>query len=783
MTRLVQYSVGVKDLAEFVHRRGDIHFRFATATSAEEGIYSQHQYQKLVQENSEKYVKELSLSGICELRSVKLKLSGRLDGFDIVNESTVLIEEIKTTRNDPAAVFNHSGSVHFAQAKLYAGLMAREKTFAKYRIRLTYLHPDTRKTTCYEGLYSRLEVLNFWLSSCSEYISWVSGIRNHQQKMMQGLRRLQFPFENYREDQRRVANYVYRSLRDKGNLLLDAPTGSGKTIATIFPALKAIGEGVINRVVYSTTRITGQRTILDALESISSLSNTEKIACITLTAKERICFNPELPCDPDLCEFANGYYDRVKPAIQDLMYGPIADQGQIERVARSHRVCPYRLGMDAAKWADLIVCDYNYVFDPLSQYEGLINRMFPKVALLLDEAHKLADRTADSLSAQLDQGVLTKGIEFSGHKIALVLNQINQLLEDFASKHLPTDGEIIVSRIPHSLLKAINSVRDDFVKVVDLSECPLVLECWSMLFRFISIHEIFREDDFVLLLRRQNGTLHLFIRCLKPAFHIKKSIDKYHGSVRFSGTLAPTELYQTLHGCSGPSVRSKPDFPADALGLFVVNDISTMYRHRKSTVARLASLLEKLPGLSGSKNKEHGSNYLVTFPSYEYLRLVLDSKETWGCPVSIQTPAMNESAREKFIAQMNNAKFCGLGFVVMGGAYTESIDYEGSGLAGVVVIGPSLSPSSLELDTLAEREWRGWDTAYLRPAMSRVVQCAGRVVRDSDQKGVVVLVDPRFSNRKYQSFFPCHWVPKATSSGNILRLISDFWPDSEKQTA
>ena len=780
MPRILQTSVAVKELAEFVHRKGHINFRLSESTRSDEGIICQKIYQQNVSNDLGSYEKEVSLSGIYSDGDNELKISGRLDGCNVIDESTVLVEEIKTTRNEPSTVFELLGRVHLAQAKLYAGLMANEKPFSKYRIRLTYLHPDTLNTKCYDETYTKENILEFWHLSCSDYMGWIKSLRIHKQNIGDELQSLRFPFADFRGDQRRVASHVYRSARDRRDLLLDAPTGSGKTIATIFPAIKALGTGMIDRVIYSTARVTGQKAILAAIKIISSTLKVEPLICVTMTARERICFNPELSCDPDVCEFANGYYDRVKPAIIELLRSGVADQEQIERVARIYKVCPFHLGAHTARWADVIVCDYNHVFDPFAHYTNLINKQYPKAFLLLDEAHRLVDRTADSLSAELDQNLLRQALELDQSSGASAIKRIDRILETFSCDLLGSNGEMIVDSIPPYFLKSLNEVIVEVSGTQNFSNTGIVFQCWSMLYRFLYIYSLFRDNDYVLLLRHENQTKYLQIRCLRPAYYIRRLLDNYHGSVRFSGTLAPTELYQALHGCEGPSIRSRPDIPPDALGVFIVNDIPTTYRKRHLTVSRLALLLEELSKDCCLGKTNHGSNYLVAFPSYEYMQLVLDSKETWDCPICIQTPSMDLSARDKFIDHMNNEEFRGLGFAVTGGVFTESIDYGGSGLAGVIVVGPSLPPASLALDTLAERECGGWDTAYLRPAMSRVVQCAGRVMRDSNQKGVIVLIDPRFSNEKYQSYFPLHWEPKATTSQNLAILVSEFWAASSK---
>ena len=826
----IVYRIGARELAEFVHRRGDIHLQFDDRTRAEEGIRAQQDYQSGIVDPG--YRREVriertfhqGMNDVCasssepsakpscgppQKKDASLSVEGRIDGC---STSPLFIEEIKTTRGDPAKVFAHSRQ-HMAQAKLYAAMLAAEYPCESCRVQVTYLHPDhpalVTNQSVFSATLSAREVEAFWAQTCAAYLDWLAEVNARLERRNASLKRLAFPYPDFREEQRRLARHVYVTLRDSNHLLGAAPTGTGKTIATIFPAAKALGEGVLDRFVFATSRTTGQAAAEGALGDIvnacvgasgssrgsfsGSLSGAEtspSLSSVTITAKERICFNPELPCDPEVCTYARGYYDRVRGAVSHVLAAGVADRDTMKAVAREHRLCPFELSLDAAEWADVVVCDYNYVLDPIVSLKRLTTRHFSQVGLLVDEAHQLGDRTRDILSATIDRRALKSAMEEQATRhLRKRIQSIDRALMAYARRHLETDGELAVDETPSAVYRAMERfVSELFESDVDLRDDVATNELSFLVHRFLTGRDWYTADAFTFTLKRDRREVVLAMRCLLPGAHIRETLDTYHGAVRFSGTLAPAHIFQSIHGCDGATVTTRPPFSNNQLGIFVVDDVATYYRHRTDTAPMAADLI--LDAWASSPQ-----NVLVAFPSFEYLNIVADAiskrliqtcrgeHDEGAFELVRQTPAMPLEAREAFIARVNDsshARVPCLAFVVMGGIFTESVDYDGKALSSIVVIGAGLPPISIERDEISRAGGaEGFEMAYRQPAMTRAVQSAGRVVRSLDDFGSVVLVDPRFTQTAFRAYFPSHWQPRRIRSADVGRHLRAFWEEAQ----
>ena len=786
MTRKPDATVAVRALAEFVHRRGDIRVQFSERTRSEEGIVGQRRYQQTLQSDDAGYETErrIETAYVHERLAGEsshvddgfvLAVTGRIDGVRIGRPDArwALVEEIKTTRVDVASLHDHTGNVHMAQAKLYAAMLCQAETLCGCLVRVTYVHPDSHVTRHYDERCDLDQLRLFLTDTCRTYVDWLQAVRQRQIRRNRFLQPLSFPYPEFRQDQRRIAGHAYRALRDADHLLMDAPTGTGKTIATLFPAVKAVGEGELDRVVFATSRTTGQRA---AEMTLDHLRGGPHLSSATITAKERTCFNPGTPCDPAVCEFARGYYDRVGPARDQLLDAGINDRDAIETVARAHCVCPFELALDTASWADVIVCDYNYVFDPIVNFKRISNTEFGRVGLLVDEAHQLGDRVSDCLSTSIARRTLKAALGDAPEPVARRIRSVDRSLMQLGRDQLPGDGEAVVQKRPDAVFRALERLAETLFETPS-DDTDAMRDLGYAAFRMLAGRDWFRDDSFEFFLRRRAPALELEMRCLKPAFHIREVLDGYNGAVRFSGTLAPTDLYQRIHGCEGMAVRSQPPFADDQLGVFVVPDVPTYFRQRRATAQRVAQVITSVAQAGGcadgSSNQRRG-NHLVAFPSFDYLRLVLDAGD-FSDAVAVQSRDMSLEQRDAFVSKLNDPGFGGLGFVVMGGLFSESIDYSGDALCGVIIVGAGIPPPSIEREAIAESEDNGFEMAYLRPAMTRVVQAAGRVVRGERDRGVVVLVDPRFTNAAYQAYFPTHWRPKTVGSGAVGSAASDFW--------
>lgn len=796
-------KVSVKDLAEFVHRRDDLHPRHGSATLAREGIERQKAWQ---QGRNDGYCREFPVAA----QFGDLEVSGRIDGWEPAER---LVEEIKTTRTIGDEL-HAEADVHWAQLRLYGGLLAlgdhvpragpcenqssdvdgeeAEESSTTLRLCLIYLHPQPSAESAetpekvLEETWRSDDLIAYFETTCACYAAWLATTRFRLEERDRQLREMPFPYAEFRPDQRRLARHLFRGFRDGVHWLVEAPTGSGKTMASVFPALKAMGAGELDRLVFATSRGTGQvaaeNAIADAVAAIeASTASTGKnaVAAITITAKERICLSPDTPCDAELCEYARGYYERMPAARRELLESGHVRRQQVEEVARRHRVCPFELSLDVAAWADVVIGDYNYLFDPIVRLKRLQNDVFARVGAVVDEAHQLGERVRDMLSARLSRATLKAAlgeVNLPG-AVAKLFRSVERALVAVArsaGKEESADDEREVVH-PAALCRALERLAAKMPETnVRLDQFAAATEAYWQALRFHRATEWAKPDAFHYLAFGTGRHFAIELACTLPGEHIQTTLAGFQASVRLSGTLSPSSVFQRIHGFDDDAPFLRSEGSGDHLAAFAVPDLSTYYGDRRRTLSPLAKLIERIrcavPG-----------NCLVAFPSFEYLQAVA---ELLGSPdnanVRCQTPAMTLTERTDFIAWLcdvgeRNGR---VGLVAMGGLFAESVDFDSRVLRGVVVVGPGVPPRSLHRDLIAQDSSidgrDGDEIAYRQPAMTRVVQAVGRIAR-GDQRGVAVLVDPRFGRAAYRAFLPDWWRLHTVSSAQAPIAVERFW--------
>ena len=772
-------AVSVKALAEFVHRRGHIHYRYQSATLAQEGIARQAAWQK---SKGEGYQRERRVTASFGERGDpgELEVRGRIDGFDA---NAGLVEEVKTTRADANALHTHMGDVHLAQARLYGAMLALEQEeIAELELRVVYLHPEDPAETTFAEQWRREDLIAYFDATCSVYAAFLTLVRTRLASRGGQLRAMPFPYAQFRPQQRRLAKHIYRGFRDGVDWLVDAPTGAGKTMTSVFPALKAIGQGELDRLVFLTSRTTGQRAAEDALARAAIAAAGEALVAVTVTAKERICFTPDTPCDPDRCDFARGYYERMPAARRALLERRLAPRDVVEAVAREHRVCPFALSLDAAEWADVVVGDYNYVFDPVVRLTRLDNTLFARVGLVVDEAHHLGERVRAMLSAALPRRLVKAALAEKG----LPANAAKRFRSvDRALAAVGRDcGEAprVIAK-PEALCRAVERLVAAFAtEAVDLEAYPAAAEAYWQTLRFgraavwAQTDAEERERAFHYVASGSGRHLRVELACTAPGAHIRRTLAPFRGTVRQSGTLAPAPVFQRAHGfdADAPALVADGEWEPERLGVFAVPDLSTYFRDRDRSLPRLIAMI-------GAAAAATPGNGLVAFPSFDYLAAAAAQFATaTAADVRCQTPDMALQQRRDFIAWLNERRERKrLGFVAMGGVFTESVDFDSESLRLVVVVGPGLPPRSLLRDLIAEGAARagadGFDAAYRQPAMTRVAQTVGRIARAPGQRGVAVLVDPRFAQPAYRAFLPQRWRIANVSADGAAAAVERFW--------
>ena len=828
-------KVSVKELAEFVHRRGDLHQRQSSATLAREGIERQKAWQ---QNRNASYRREYAVAA----RFGDLEVSGRIDGWDPAER---VVEEVKTTRVNGDELHSQA-DVHWAQLRLYGGLLAvgddlpeaaegrnvdsTDDGGATLRLRLIYLHPQTSAALgesdesgerILEETWRCDHLIAFFEATCGCYAAWWASTRERLDQRDRQLRAMPFPYADFRPDQRRLARHLFRGFRDGIHWLMEAPTGSGKTMASVFPALKAMGNGELDRLVFATSRGTGQvaaeDAIADAVAAIEAAGATDKnaLAAITITAKERICFNPGTPCDAQLCEYARGYHERLPAARRELLSDGHVRRQQVEAVARRHGVCPFDLSLDVAAWADIVIGDYNYLFDPVVRLKRLENEAFARVGAVVDEAHQLGERVRDMLSARLSRATTRAALREANlpSAVAKLFRSVDRALAALARAESVNEkdandgreggrgdgrGEAREVERPAALCRALERLVAKLPETnVRLDPFEAAMEAYWQALRFHKATEWAKPEAFHYLAFGSGRSFAVELACTLPGDHIQTTLASLRASVRLSGTLSPSPVFQRIHGfaADAPFLRSEGCFAEDRLAAFAVPDLSTYYADRRRTLAALAKLIE------GVRQAVPG-NCLVAFPSFEYLQAVA---EVLGAPdnanVRCQTPAMSLAERADFINWLCDAHHANeddralgnqivpglnssdghrgrVGLVAMGGLFAESVDFDSRVLRGVIVVGPGVPPPSLHRDLIAkdssENGRDGHEIAYRQPAMTRVAQAVGRIAR-GDQRGVAVLVDPRFGRAAYRAFLPDWWRLRTVSSAQAATAVERFW--------
>ncbi len=771
-------TVSVRFLVEHLLRSGDLHFDLFGAVSAVDGIRAHQQIQR---SRPQGYQAEVAVHLDVEHADLQLCVTGRIDGV-LIEDGRTVIEEIKTTRRSPEALIQSPNPLHWGQARCYAYIWAVREKISSVVVRLTYMNMDSGKTHQSEEIWQTSALEAFFYDLVSRYAAWITGRVHWVRRRDQSIKDLVFPFDAYRAGQRDMAVAVYRNIRDEGHLLVQAATGIGKTMGVLFPAIKALGDGLAEKVVFLTARGTGRLAAESALVALRAKGLGLK--SVTLTAKDKICFNSQGVCSPDGCEWALGYYDRVNAAVADALEHDDLTRDRIEGIARGHRVCPFEFSLELVTWADCVICDYNYAFAPGVMLQRLFGEDGQRHAVLVDEAHNLVDRSREMFSAQLEKAFfldmrrLLKG-RLSG--VHGALGRINSWMAALRRRCIKAGEELVEEELPVELIDRLRIFLRTAERWLALNVQTPFREALQELFfetlRFVRVAEVF-DKRYSVIYRSSAKGLRLKLFCVDPSHQLKTAWRRCQSAVLFSATLTPGGYFQSVLGCyeQATMLNLPSPFPPSNLAVFVADQIATLYRRRRETclaVTRtIAGLVRQRPG-----------HYLLFFPSYEYLQMIygLFRDECAETATVIQTPEMDDEARMTFLSNFMKAVGRTLvGFVVMGGIFGEAIDLKGERLIGAVIVGVGLPGISLERELIRDYYHRtcacGFEFAYQYPGINRVLQAAGRVIRTERDQGALLLIDRRYSQQRYRQLLPPHWSLRVvgTDSG-FQEQVRTFW--------
>ncbi len=776
MTKTI-LSIGVRELVEFVLRSGDLKVEFAGASRAADAIRT---HQRIQLGRPAGYAPEVSISRQVSTAGFALAIGGRIDGV-FEDLAVPVIEEIKTTRRSPAECLREENPLHWGQAKLYAFLFASERGLAEIGVQLTYARLDSAETREVRRHFAVAELQRFFEDVVGRYLEWAARISRWHGRRDESIRGLAFPFEVYRPGQQEMVDAVFQTLQGGGRIFIQAATGIGKTMAVLFPAVRTLAERTSDKLFYLTARTTGRLAAEKALEELRARGL--RLKHLALTAKEKACFNPQAACSPEECDFAKGHFDRL-PAARNAMFDEQAwTREAVAAAAHRFQVCPFEFALDLSLWADLVVCDYNYAFDPKAYLRRFFLEKTGDYTFLVDEAHNLVDRSREMFSAELRKQPfldLRRSVKGPLPAVYRSLGKINTWMREAREPFEAAGAPVAERSAPDALYPLLRDFMAAAEKWLEKNlKTPFREELLDRYFEaggFLRVAEQF-DESYAVCYEALPKDLHLKLFCIDPSRQIGDALNRGRSAVFFSATLTPLDYFQTMLASESAEALALPSpFPAENLAVFVADRLSTYYRHRERTKPEIARILNSLV-------RPHRGNYLLFFPSYQYMRMVLETFQSAGpdIDVIVQAPGMGERQREEFLARFetDNPRTL-VGFAVMGGIFGEGIDLVGTRLSGAAVVGVGLPAIGLERELIREyfaaRIEQGFEYAYMYPGINRVLQAAGRVIRTETDRGVVLLIDQRYGSGHYHALLPGHWQPvRIRGPAEFALDLSSFW--------
>ncbi|MCM8743937.1 ATP-dependent DNA helicase [Pseudomonas koreensis] len=754
----MSYSIAVRALCEFTAKTGDLDLRFTPSPTALEGMLG---HRTVASRRSDQYQSEVALEG----EFLQLKVKGRADGYDPTQNC---LEEVKTYRGDLSKQPANHRQLHWAQAKIYGWLMCRKLALEQINLALVYFDIVSEKETCLVEAFSACDLQVFFEAQCRLFLDWAEQEMAHREARNRAAQALTFPHADFRPGQRHLAESVFKAVSTGRCLMAQAPTGIGKTLGTLFPMLKALAPQQLDKVFFLTAKTPGRKLALDASQVLFDQCETLPLRVLEMVARDKACEHLDKACHGESCPLAQGFYDRLPAAREAASRISLLDQAAMRDVARQHTVCPYYLSQEMARWADVVVADYNYYFDFSALLFGLSQLNQWKVAVLADEAHNLVERGRSMYSASLDQAALASVRKSAPEALKKSLQRVNR---EWNALHPPQLAPYqAYDKAPEKLLQAVSlcsAAIGDY-----LNDHPQGLDSALQTFyfdmlQFGRVAELFDEHYLFDIskrdLDRKRPLSQLCLRNVVPAAFIGPRLKAARSSVLFSATLSPRHYYADLLGTPADTVwiDVESPFSAEQLQVQIVSRISTRFNHRQASLEPIVELIAR-------QFSERPGNYLAFFSSFDYLQQVLTLLAERHPHITLwqQSRGMAEEQRQAFLDQFT-AESQGVGFAVLGGAFGEGIDLPGARLIGafIATLGlAQLNPVNEQLKRrMAAIFGAGYDYTYLYPGVQKVVQAAGRVIRTRQDRGVVMLIDDRFAEPRIQQLLPRWWSLGAPS--------------------
>lgn len=757
MSKIITLSV--HQLVDFLLRKGDIDNRVFNRASMQEGSRVHANFQEA---QGSDYISEYPLHSSFVIGDIQIELQGRADGIIKKSNGGFIIDEIKSTVIPLSQFREENLDWHLGQAKCYALMFMYEQRLSSIDIRLTYIRQGKEKEKLvdeYTCLKEELE--QFVYSLIDEYLAFNQIVFRHIEKRNSTIESLKFPFPKYRSGQRELARYCYGITKNGGRFFCEAPTGIGKTMSTLFPFIKSLREDEDSKIFYLTAKTPGKEAAYDAAELLK-LQGLE-LNDIIITAKEKICFSSGKACNPDECPFAKAYYNKLQAVLTYALANYTTfDYFTIVKIARENEICPFEFELDLSLFCDLIICDYNYMYDPISYMKRYFDEDSSHFLALVDEAHNLVDRSRDMYSASLSSlNFLSarKSLRSLKHaRLKRMMAKFHNMFDDMLA--LYPEGESVIEDFSEEQYKVLNSfitLMQDLNKNEHEVVSKELLDFYLEVNRFLRISEFF-NSRYICYVKKNADVIEMHFYCLDASSFLHSISERIKGSVYFSATLSPIDYFvDTLGGekSHDPTLILPSPFPRENFKLLVAPKVSVKYKNRENSYQEVADYIEAFVS-----NKV--GNYFIYSPSYEYMERLLTFMHLDDFIYYVQNRDMSDMQKEEFLThfQMAPSKTT-IGFLVIGGAFSEGINLVSDRLIGAVIIGIGMPRINFESDQIAhyfkEQEKPGRDYAYLNPGMNKIMQAVGRVIRSEEDRGAALLIEERYLSPQYQDLLRVEW--------------------------
>lgn len=778
------HQVGIRELVEFLLRTGDLSPVLSSENTAQEGSRI---HRKIQHSRPASHQSEVALKTSIQYMDDEYVISGRADGID-ERDGNPLIEEIKTSDLEFKSIPDSTLQLYWGQVKVYSYIVMHQADIKSVDLQLTYVQTPDEKITTKTQLFTKTDSELFFTALVTEFEQWIQLRHDLDERRINSAKQLKFPFPDYRPGQHKLATNVYKTILLEKHLFVEAPTGTGKTISTLFPAIKSMGEQLINRIFYFTAKQSTRHVAENTISIMAQQGLTLK--SITLTAKDKITFPTEKELPPEKNPYMVGYYDRVRPAIKDIIqHEDQITKNTIQEYAEKHKVDPFEFSLDVSLFCDVIICDYNYLFDPQVHLQRFFSFPDPTNCFLVDEVHNLVQRSREMYSATLESSPINPLLEqLVKHKTSnqKVIKRLESLKRSFKRYSKPA-AEVVDKQIAQlAPLDNFNNTLENLIETIHqwlATQTPsdtvdAVVDYYLQCRRYYLI-STFYDETYRTRIIIGDHTIIFRQFCMDPSKQLKASLNLGRAAILFSATLSPMPYYQQVLGDEDDSLGmiSHSSFPPKNCQVVIANNINTLYANRENS---LQPICDNIFTMISQKS----GHYMMFFPSMAYLNATLSKFVELHPDVNVinQKPDMDNAARTAFLdAFRTDDHQTKVGFALLGGIFSEGIDLKNDQLIGVGIVSVGLPGMNKESDLIRDYfdslNGQGFSFAYQLPGFNNVSQAAGRVIRTDDDKGVIVLMDQRFNQTRYRQIFPQNWtnIKVTNNAAQLKNVLQNFW--------